>query len=409
VSHGARSKRAGLRAIMVAGIVAGGMSPAPAEAVPAPLLAPRPAPSSEPAPLPAAVTAPAPAVGPPAPPVPSPLPSPELIVTPRLLLQTDAVVLHHGPDAPAIEDGTTRPGFYLRRARAGLDVRSGDWRARFIGEVTARAEVADAALDSIAGELARGRTRATEAFIAYAPHKAFGLAFGALRVPLGLSRQIDEGDLRLPERARIIARTTPDFRMGVAASGDLGLLQYAAGGYSAAPVFGSTFRDGGSLLVGRLAVEPLGPVGLAPDLRRRDDPWYGWWRFSIGVSTFYATVPGANEAGLGGDGQLQWARLCLTGELLWTRRDASDRLGFTIEPGLFLVPDRLEVVGRFESFHDQLGTDSPVDSWGVTLGVTGFATSDRHARLQAAYTIRGAPVGIDRTASWAVVRATFTL
>lgn len=390
--------------------MSGGLCPAPARAVPAPLLTPGPAQQHEPALLPAPVRTPAPPPTPTlAPPPGTPLPLPEPIVTPRLLVQTDAVVLHHGPDAPAIEDGSTRPGFYLRRARAGLDVRSGDWRARLIGEVTARTEVADAALDPIAGELARGRTRATEAFVAYAPDKAFALAFGALRVPLGLSRQIDEGDLRLPERARIIARATPDFRMGVAASGDLGLLQYAAGGYSAAPVFGSGFRDGGTLLVGRLAVEPLGPMGVAPDLRRRDDPWYGWWRFSLGVSTFYATLPGANEAGLGGDGQLQWARLCVTGELLWTRRDSADRLGFTIEPGVFLVPERLEVVGRFESFHDQLGTDSAADDWGVTVGLTAFATSARHARLQAAYTLRGAPLGADRTASGAVVRATFSL
>ena len=154
-------------------------------------------------------------------------------ITPRLLVQGDAVVLHHGQDAPAIEDGTTRPGFYLRRARVGLDAADGDWRARAIAEVIARAEVADAALDPIAGEIARGRTRATEAYVAYSPGKAFVLAFGSLRVPLGLSRQIDEGDLRLPERARVITRMAPDFRMGVAVSGDLGLLQYAVGGFSA--------------------------------------------------------------------------------------------------------------------------------------------------------------------------------
>jgi len=35
------------------------------------------------------------------------------------------------------------------------------------------------------------------------------LTAGVERVPIGLSRQIDEGDLALPERARIITRATP--------------------------------------------------------------------------------------------------------------------------------------------------------------------------------------------------------
>jgi hypothetical protein len=329
-------------------------------------------------------------------------------VTPRLLIQGDSVVLHHGPNAPTIEDGTTRPGFYLRSARVGIDVSDGDWGARLIAEPTARPEVVDTALDPIAGELARGRPRATEAYVAYAPHKAFALAMGALRVPLGLSRRIDEGDLSLPERGRIITRATPDFRMGAAASGDLGLLQYALGTYAAAPVYGSDFRNGGALTVLHLNAEPVGPVGVAPQLRRRDDPWYGWWRFAVGVSAFYAALPGANEFGLGGDGQFQWRRFRFAGEMLWTRRTDADRIGFTLEPGLFVLPDRVEVVARAEWLNDQVGPRSAVDGWGAALGATLY-TASRRARLQAAYTMRRGELGPDAWSSWAVVRATFTL
>ena len=365
-------------------------------------------------PMPAVTAPPPPAVtAPPAPALSVTAPRPSdggVAVTPRLLVQGDTVVLHHGPGAPELEDGTSRPGFYLRRARAGLDAADGDWRARAIVEVTARTEVADAALDPIAGEMARGRTRATEAYVAYAPGKAFAVALGALRVPLGLSRQIDEGDLRLPERARVITRMAPDFRMGVAAWGDLGLLQYAVGGFSPAPVFGSDFRSSGSLTVVRLATEPLGPVGVAPDLRRSGDPWYGWWRFSAGVSGFYGALPGSNELGLGGDAQFQWARVCATGELLWSRRDGADRLGFTVEPGVFVIRDRLELVARAEWFDDQLGapSPSPADGWGAALGATFFSAS-AHARLQAAATWRRGSADGDRAATWAVIRATFTL
>ena len=332
-------------------------------------------------------------------------------VTPRLLLQADTLVAHHGPSLPALEDGTVHPGFYLRRARVGLDATDGLWRARMIFEATARSEVADAGLDPIAGEIDRGQPRPTEAWVALAPHRAFMLSVGALRVPLGLSRQIDEADLRLPERARIITRATPDFRMGVEASGDLGLLQYAFGGYSVSPTFGSDFRDGGTLLLLHLAAEPVGPLGVAPQLRRTSDPWYGWWRFSVGLSAFYATLPGANETGLGGDGQFQWARFLFTGEALWTHAPAMDRVGFTLEPGVFVVADRVELVARVEWMNDGVGPVTPADGWGGALGATIYSAS-RRFRLQAAYTLRhaatGAP-GAGRTAGWAVVRATFTL
>lgn len=265
-----------------------------------------------------------------------------------------------------------------------------------------------AGLDPVAGEISGRAPRATEAFVALAPHKAFGLAAGALRVPIGLSRQTDEGDLRLPERARVITRATPDFRVGVAAAGDLGLLQYALGTYAAAPAFGSDFAGGGTLYVLRLSGEPVGPVGVAPHLRRRDDPWYGWWRFSAGLSGFVAQLPGANEFGLGGDGQFQWRRLCVAGEVLWTRRSATDRVGFTIEPGVFLLPDRLELVARVEWFNDEVGPQSRTDAWGTSIGAT-FFSATRHARLQAAYTSRWPTAGDPRVSGWAVLRATFTL
>jgi hypothetical protein len=339
--------------------------------------------------------------------------------TPRLLLQSDGVVARHGADAPDIEDGTTHPGLYLRRARLGADATSGVWRARLEIEAAGGPEVVapavtpsappltTVALDPIAGVLGGGAPRATEAFLSLAPHKAFVLSAGSLRVPLGLSRQVGEADLRLPERARIAARATPDFRAGVAAAGDLGLLQYNLGAYSAAPALGADFGGGGSLYVLRLGGEPVGPMGVAAQLRRSDDPWYGWWRFAVGLSAFYAALPGANEFGIGGDGQFQWRRLLITGEALWTRRDTDDRAGFTIEPGVFVWADRLEVVARGEWFNDRTGPRTAADAWGAALGAT-FYSFTRTVRLQAAYTLRHTPSD-NRTPGWAVLRATFVV
>ncbi|MES1172669.1 MAG: hypothetical protein ABUL77_05490 [Bacteroidota bacterium] len=346
---------------------------------------------------------------------------------PRLLIQSDLVVAHHGAHDPLTADPVTRPGPYLRRARPGGDGAVGPWRGRVVIEAASQPEIPPAGtvaatppaataggVDPIAGMGDGGATaRPVEAFVAFAPDKALAVSAGVLRVPLGLSRQIDEGDLRLPERARIVTRGTPDARAGVALRGDTGLLQYAFGTYAVTPRLGtprleSSAAGAGTLYVGRLSAEPVGPLGIAPHLRRHDDPWYSWWRFSVGVSTFFAQLPGHNEWGLGGDGQFQWARLCVTGEVLWTRRAPLDRVGFTVEPGVFVVPDLLEVVARLEWFNDDVGPRSPLDAWGGSLGATVWSAT-RHARLQAAYTLRRAAAGGDPISGWAVLRATFTL
>jgi hypothetical protein len=125
------------------------------------------------------------------------------------------------------------------------------------------------------------------------------------------------------------------------------------------------------------------------------------------LSIFYAALPGANEFGLGGDGQFQWKRLLVTGEALWTRRNTDDRAGVTIEPGVFVWSDRLELVARGEWFNDRTGPQSQSDAWGAALGAT-FYSFTRNARLQAAYTLRRSPVD-DRALGWAVVRATFVI
>jgi hypothetical protein len=82
--------------------------------------------------------------------------------------------------------------------------------------------------------------------------------------------------------------------------------------------------------------------------------------------------------------------------------------GFTVEPGVFLWTDRLELVARIEWFNDQVGPRSGVDAWGTSLGATFFSIT-RQARLQAAYTLRRADAGDKRVAGWAVLRATFVL
>lgn len=343
----------------------------------------------------------------------------QLLWAPRLLLQTDAVWLRDVRSEVATDAATAGGvdpgvGLYLRRARAGVDVEAGFWRGRLVlsAERAESHQGPRVPADPLAGpaEPAPGGWwfRPTEAYLGLAFHKAIGLWMGSMRVPIGLSRAVDEADLRLPERARIILRATPDFRVGAKLAGDLGLAQYALGVYSVAPssagaLLGAPFSRAGPLTVARLSAEPVGPVGSTPWLRRSDDPWSGWWRFSLGVSAFHARLPGSNALGLGGDAQLQWARFCGTAELLWTHRGAMDRVGLVVEPGVFVWRDRLELVARGELFNDEIGPQSPADIWGAALGATWW--SDRRVgRVQAAYLMQGPLTGDGSPTGLALVR-----
>jgi len=348
---------------------------------------------------------------------------------PRALVQTDLVPFHHGADDANSDDGQSPLGLTLRRARLGADFASDAWRARVVisvestsalGSEPQRDPVAVGAFGPPASssmnvpDVGLAETRVTgahvtEAFVAWSPGKAFGLWAGSLRVPLGLARGVDEGDLRLPERARVTTRMTPDFRPGAKIAGDWGLLQYALGAFTLAPLGASATNEGnGPLTVLRLSAEPVGPVGLAAHLRRSDDPWYGWWRFSVGLSLFHARLPGTNEFGAGLDGQFQRGRFLTTGEMLWSHRGTHDRVGLVVEPGVFVWRDRVELVARAEWFNDDVGPQSPLDIWGTGLGATLYSAG-RAARIQGAYFLRAPLSGDTRPSGWATVRLAFVL
>src|SRR6185369_12382735 len=150
------------------------------------------------------------------------------------------------------------PALRLRRLRVGEDVTTGDLHVRGVFE----AQQTDQPWTPLeGGVIAGGPVRVTEAFAAWTPHRAFQIVAGAQRVPFTLSRQIDEPDLRLPERAQIIDAATPDYRTGLALASDLGLLQLRAAFLSAATTLDGAMLDARGLFAFRLAAEPIGPMG----------------------------------------------------------------------------------------------------------------------------------------------------
>jgi hypothetical protein len=326
-----------------------------------------------------------------------------------LLVQADATDASAGGPGPGAGAGDppAGAGLRLRRLRVGDDVRAGAWRARVVLEAQPASQPYGP-LDG--GRLPGiGPVRLTDAFLAYAPGAAFEIDAGAQRVPFSLSRQVDEVDLRLPERPAIVARATPDFRAGLALRGDLGLLQYAAAVMSGAAALDRSVSRDGALVAMRLAAEPIGPMGVAPWRRgalHPGDPWNAWWRFSAGASILYGTLGGQRTMGLGGDGQLQWRRFTATAEYLFLSDGGGDRQGAAVEPGIFLVRDRLELTLRAAWSRVAL-QDTLAAGAGLTLSL-----GDGRVRAQAAVERRravsddpGAPAALD----WAVVRATLAL
>jgi hypothetical protein len=284
----------------------------------------------------------------------------------------------------------------VRRLRVGDDLRAGSLRARVVLE--------GQPLDQPFGALDGGRlpaigsVRFTDAFVAYGPLRAFEIDVGSQRVPFSLSRQVDEADLRLPERAAIFDQATPDFRAGVGLGGDLGLLQYRGAVMGGDPALDRTFA-GGVLAAFRLAAEPLGPMGVAPWRRRPQDerdPWYAWWRFSAGASVLYGTLLGPRTLGAGGDAQLQWRRFTATSEYVFVHAPSGNRQGGSFEPGLFVVRDRLEVVGRLAWSQ----ADGAAGGGALSLYMTGDGAVG--VRLQAGFEKR-------RGADLAILRLTLAL
>jgi hypothetical protein len=210
----------------------------------------------------------------------------------------------------------------------------------------------------------------------------------------------------------------PDFRVGAAFTSDLGLLRLRMAGMSADRSLDSRLFDSGYFGALHLEAEPLGPMGVAPWMRRVSDPWYGWFRFSAGVSVLYGTLLGPSTLVVGGDGQLQWRWLTVTGEYLAEHDGAGlyagqwPRQGAVVEPGVFVIPERLEVVlrGAWYRRPDEITsvTSARTDTYAAGAGLTLFTYATR-LRFQAAFELRRTTDARLPDSHWGIFRATLSI
>jgi hypothetical protein len=336
------------------------------------------------------------------------------------LFQGDAVVESVSSDAgpPTADDPAGGSHLRVRRLRVGEDVAHGPFRVRAILEAQSR----DETFPPIDGGRIPGTSflRLTEAFGAFRPHRAFELDVGAQRVPYSLSRQVDELDLRMPERAQPVVALAPDYRTGAAVTSDLGLLYLRVAGMSADRSFDGELFSSGWFGAARLATEPVGPMGVAPWRRPATDPWYGWWRFSAGVSALYGTLLAPRTLALGGDAQFQWRRVTVTGEYLgqhlpqgagWAYQGAD------VEPGVFLIEERLELVARGSWYRrpappTPLAMPAQTDTLAAGGALTFFAR-EGHVRVQAGFEVRHTLDDrlphLSSNAGWGIIRLSLAL
>jgi hypothetical protein len=327
------------------------------------------------------------------------------------LFQGDAVVdSKPGAGESAGNDPVAGSHVRVRRLRAGEDVRRGAFRARVVLEGSSGDEPF-APVEG--GRLGSARdVRLTEAFAAWRPHRAVELDVGAQRAPFSLSRQVDEADLRLPERAQTVVALAPDYRTGVAFASDLGALNLRLAGMSADRWLDEHLLSSGFFGAARLGADPLGPMGTTP-WRRPDDAWSAWWRFSAGVSVLYGTLLAPRTLGFGADAQLQWRRLTIAGEYLAQHLGASAAAlpfqGAVLEPGVFAVADRLELVLRGAWYHQPSPADGGSADTLAAGGALTFFLRDAHLRFQAGVELRRTLDARLPDSGWAILRLSLVL
>ena len=215
-----------------------------------------------------------------------------------------------------------------------------------------------------------------------------------MRVPFSLTRQIDEADLRLPERAAIANTLAPDFRVGAGIGGDFGALSYAAAVMSSSRTLDGDLFDRGAMVAARMAAEPIGPVGTdALAARRPTIPGPTGSGSGTASRSCTARCSSAKTIGAGMDLSAQWRRFVATAEYIFVHAPSGNQQGAVVEPGVTLVARRLDVVARGEWQRAAGG-----NGWGAGAALT-FYARDPRARLQAGFERRTGPAPLPDASS----------
>ncbi|WP_437899649.1 porin [Sorangium sp. So ce124] len=292
-------------------------------------------------------------------------------------------------------DSAERPGFRLRRVRAGL-----------------RGDVAGLVRFAISTELAgddEGTARIHEAWAGVTAARAFEVIAGARTVPFSRSAMTGAGDGALAERPLAVRAIAPFTQVGIQAEGHFqdrafschaGVYNafqrsdqfYAGPSESLAPL-GNRFE--GIAVAGRVATEPQGSLG-----RTIQDVARSPFRLGVGADGFFSDGGARALYGASADVLVHAAGLHALGEVLWTGASPKavptqpiaqitsvSSLALVFEAGYMLIARRLGVSGRVEWIDPNLDIDDEGDNLVLTGGVSYHAYDDL-VKAQLDYTHR---------------------
>ncbi|MGK3964870.1 porin [Sorangium sp. So ce118] len=292
-------------------------------------------------------------------------------------------------------DSAEQPGFRLRRVRAGL-----------YGDVAGLVRFA------ISTELAGGddgTARIHEAWGGVTAVRALEVYAGARTVPFSRSAMLGAGEGALTERPLAVRAIAPFTQVGVQAEGHFQdrAFSYYAGVYNAfqradqfyagqseslAPL-GNRFE--GIAVAGRLAAEPLGPLG-----RTLQDVARSPFRVGAGADGFFSNGGARTLYGASADVLVHASGLHALGEVLWTGASPKSvptqpiaqvtsvsSLALVFEAGYMIVDRKLGVSGRVEWIDPNMDVDDEGDNLVLTGGVSYHAYDDL-VKAQLDYTHR---------------------
>lgn len=301
-----------------------------------------------------------------------------LELAPLVLLQAQASPYIGEDSLNQAGDIAERPGFRLRRAQLGL-------RGRL------RDQVALAISSDLNGD-DDGALRLHDAWAGYTGTPAAQVFAGARAVPFSRSAMTGAADGALIERPLAVRAMAPFTQMGIQVEGHFlnDAFSYHAGAYNGfqrsaqfyagqsegyAPL-GNRFE--GIALSGRLASEPLGPLG--PTLQDVDRSPF---RIGVGADYFFSNSGARTLQGASGDVLLHAAGLHLLGEVLFaqaspksvptqpiTQVASISSLAVVFEAGYMVLPRQLGVSGRVEWIDPDTDVDDEGDNAVITAGVS---------------------------------------
>ncbi len=303
-----------------------------------------------------------------------------LSVNPRIQVQSAFYV---GDDSlRENNDVATTEGFLIRRARLGL-----------YGSMKESLGV-NLVLDLKDGlEEGAGNT-IYAANIVYRPFEFLNFALGTAPIFFCGGSMVSSAKLQLIERPLSVQQLSAENQLGFAVLGKAldGLLVYGAGIYNGGPGF--TYGDVGKgfLYAGRIQVAPLGQMDPG-----ESDLSGSPFRLVVGADYYFNHDSSTTTHAFSADLAIKWRGLSFRAEWIYDTRepeqrpvlppgitDKTDRRGWYVQAGYFVLPALLEVAGRFEQFDDNIFIADTGDLWLGTFGLNLFLM-DGYLKLQLNY------------------------